>query len=185
MKALQERFMQANINAVWNEDAFGNTDPFDPPPSVMQNPTNWVAISYGDNGLEITQEAKDVIDDSGLGASNFRIIYVPERIWAQVVVGVNTSKVGIAVGMALTATNFNRIADAPYVDTCFVSAQSNSIYTPVHEIVHLFLGAGHSTDKWNLMYQSTSTNGNYLGGTKRLTQKQVDDIRLDLRNKLK
>ena len=182
MTALKERFAQANINVVWNEKDDLVTMPFAPPPSVATNMTNWVAAIYGASGLEMAQAAREVVTASGLGQDNLRVIYVPELIRLEVP-GTNTVT-ETAAGYAFAANSFKSNLDSTYVDTCFVSAKAPGIYVPAHEVLHL-LGEEHVADKWNLMNKEVSPDGNYLDGTKRLTQVQVDRIRLDPRKKLK
>ena len=176
MKILKERFIQANVNVTVNPAV-----EFDPPLSAQN--TNWLAgIHNNILGYETSFATKQIIDASGLGTNNLRIIYVPE-------VRVNTNFVTIvAAGLAISTHGFlNSLDQLFYVDTCFISSRLPlGDDTPAHEIVHLFLGAGHSPEMWNLMYP-IQTPWDDLRGTRRLTQEQVDGIRADgiLRGKLK
>jgi hypothetical protein len=177
MQAMQERFAQANIKVIWNE----NVEPpfFEPPPSVATNMTNWVAVTTSAQGvLQTTEAARDVIDASGLGTANIRVIYVPGAVRGQAILG--SSPIDPYAGYAFDADSFKNDL-AKYHDVCFVAAngkpnQALSIFTPAHEVVHLFGEIGHVADQWNLMYETPSPD-NALWGTKRLTPAQVDRIR--------
>ncbi|MCL2103746.1 MAG: hypothetical protein FWH21_01610, partial [Kiritimatiellaeota bacterium] len=178
MKAMQERLAQADIKVVPNiPDA-----PFDAPIYVTVDPTNWSAcIRYRNGKFGLTTPARFVIDASGLGTNNVRVIYVPGKIKVRDFMFDETHFVA---GYAFTADVFSNAADRAYLDTCFVSARSDvSRGTPTHEVVHL-LGEEHDEDLWNIMYPEMIPWDD-LRGAKRLKQEQVDRIRVDKRNKLK
>ncbi|MCL2104144.1 MAG: hypothetical protein FWH21_03700, partial [Kiritimatiellaeota bacterium] len=182
MKACQECLAQANIKVNYNLP--DNSAGFPAPQSVATN-ADWFAATVDSQGnLSLTQEARDVIDASGLGTNNLRVIYVPGVIK----IGGPGLEPRLAVGYAFAAHVFTGNPDKSYIDTCFVTVQyPEQPFMPTHEIVHLF-GEGHTTNMpWNLMNASAPPPGKVLWGKKRLTQQQVDRIRAngEMRNKLK
>ena len=163
MKVLKERFMQANINAVWNneyDDYF-----FDPPPSVVTNMAGWVMDEIRTNQLFLTEASKDIINAAKpLPRSNLLLVYVPslrDHVTNRVI-----------RGAAIIKGSYAHSEDTNYLDCAFISAGIGTQFTPAHELVHLF-GCDHSFDPWNLMFGSTSTT-NKPTSTKRLTQEQID-----------
>jgi hypothetical protein len=177
MQAMQERCAQANIKVIY----FIHPS-FAAPPSVMNDPNGWVAYAINlSNEHLVWQPGKDVIDASGLGTNNFRVIYVPGKLRGQDPKG----KFDV-VGAAIANHIFKQSGDAKYIDTCFVTAHPHTPYIPTHEVLHL-LGLGHVEGLWNLMYEGVWVAGKKLWGWKRLTEEQVENIRIngDLRQKFK
>jgi hypothetical protein len=177
MIAMQERFAQANIEVIWTY----HPTSFAPPSSIAAAPASWVAYTIDSStNFCLTAEAREVIGASGLGTNNFRIIYVPGETRGH---DLRTGTTSSGIGAAFSALRFTNNTDRAYTDTCFVESKPNRYYTATHEILHL-LGLKHVSEIWNLVYGMT-TEGKCLHGRKRLTQKQVDDIRKDMRSKLK
>ncbi|MCL1856036.1 MAG: hypothetical protein FWF84_00095 [Kiritimatiellaeota bacterium] len=174
IRMMNERYAQANIKVVWD----GELNHFFAPPSVATNMAGWAAVTrrgYLYEIYEMTQETRDVIDASGLGTNNLRVIYVPGDIRMQ-----NIHVPGImqtAMGLAFPQRRYS--SDSNYVDTCFVSSSEATDnverLVPGHETTHL-LERSHSADRWNLMHKDLLL-ANDPRGTRRLTQEQVNGMR--------
>ena len=178
MQMMQEHFAQADIKVNYELPDY----PFDAPIYVTVAPTNWSAcIRYRNGEFRLTTPAQFVIDTSGLGTNNVRVIYVPGKIKVR---DFMLDETHFVAGYAFTADVFSNVDDRAYLDTCFVSARYDvPIGTPTHEVIHL-LGEEHDEDMWNIMYPKM-TPWDDLRGAKRLKQEQVDRIRVDKRKKLK
>jgi len=162
-------------------------NPVNPVNPVKKNCPNG---NYLGGTRRLTQEARDVIDASGLGTNNLCIIYVPGKIIAHDIDNHGTDA-RFVEGLAFAFNFYEHAADSNYVDTCFVSAHAyNNHIIPAHEIVHL-LGEDHVAEMWNLVFGWSGLSNphpwNDVRGMRRLTQEQRDRIRRnDLnRNKLK
>ena len=182
MKAMQERYAQANIKVEWTYKTFPA------PPSVMAhiaNGTDWGVDKPQDNITPLrvlTPEGRAVIDATGLSADNFRVIYMPRPLHIGTKVpGAFGDEVR---GYALTSDVFTHNDDKDYAgNTCFVTEGGTTHFIPAHEVVHLLRNDGkHEDFKWNLMYKSVplipfDPAWNDLRANKRLTQGFIDAIR--------
>jgi len=168
MKAMQERYAQMNIKINWAQKTFAA------PPAIAADPTDWCVNTSA--GFVLTDEAKAVIDASGLNAGKVRVIYVPEPLTYY---DTATGGTATAAGYAITRHDFHNDG-ANYVDTCFVTAPAISNHVPAHEVGHL-LWLDHHLWRWNLMYKSIPTQ--YIlkdpRTNKRLTQGQLGVILME------
>ncbi|MCL1919967.1 MAG: hypothetical protein FWG50_02650 [Kiritimatiellaeota bacterium] len=189
MRTMQERYAQANIKVVWNETTFDIvSSSFDPPPIIATNMTKWIAVTVdGQAQLHMTTNTWRVIEASGLGTNNVRVIYVPGKIRGED--GPTGNLLADADGFAFADHGFESMEDKLYVDTCFVSSNETPNHDerlgPAHETLHLFKGE-HVAERWNIMYPSPLLVDDPCG-TRRLTQEQVNTIRTEgmKRGKLK
>ena len=184
MEAMRERYAQANIRVVPNIQP--NVFPL--PPCIAADPTDWCVNTPSTSEIgkyALTEEAKAIIDAANLPTNHIRVIYVPGPLttYDEETGSTNTNALGFAV-----ARYAFQNADEKYFDTCFVTAPPYSNYVPSHEGVHLLGWDTHWTHlPWNLMYgkvPSLPPSGKDPRAIKRLTQDQVDVIRMDLYRKL-
>jgi len=170
MKAMKERLAQANINLPITGDVSQHIKFFDAPAWFSTDP-DWYIVGSGDP-LMLSSRAKEIMDAARGGVNTGRwIIYVPEvNLYPDV------PALQDMAGFAVRADTFGQGEDAGYIGNCFVSATDGTLYTPTHEVLHIWGLEHNNVAPWNLMYPEPSNNKDPRG-TKRLTTEQINAIR--------